>query len=199
MKTHSYKQCLSNNLNLLIFLFTGIRTLIVCSEYLCKKPLPYFPRIPFPWRYWVLKTGCKVKNAVFTEITCALQKNTRRGKFSLRKIFACKKWRNLKKKNRHFYPTKFSPGRYLQYYQQLNHCSTLFQIFRKNSIFNVLFQLPTSKFCSYRSFGTKYSRIDQVNFFKGCLPRISLGPFRNTLSHSQFVWKEEYFRRWSKL
>ena len=44
--------------------------------------------------------------------------------------------------------------------------------------------------------GTKNSRVDQVkfvedclsipypfNFFKGCLPQISLGPFLNTLSH----------------
>ena len=34
-----------------------------------------------------------------------------------------------------------------------------------------------------RLFGTKYSRMDQLNFFKGCLPQITLGPFLNTLSH----------------
>ena len=28
--------------------------------------------------------------------------------------------------------------------------------------------------------GTKYSRIDEVKFFKGCLPQILLGPFLNT-------------------
>ena len=28
---------------------------------------------------------------------------------------------------------------------------------------------------------TKYSRMAQINFFKGCLPEISLGPFLNTL------------------
>ena len=31
--------------------------------------------------------------------------------------------------------------------------------------------------------GTKYSRVDEVKFFKGCLPQILLGPFLNTLSH----------------
>ena len=30
--------------------------------------------------------------------------------------------------------------------------------------------------------GTKYSRMDQGKFFKGCLPQILLGPFLNTLS-----------------
>ena len=50
--------------------------------------------------------------------------------------------------------------------------------------------------------GTKYSRMDQINFFwdiafvkdrpypfkffKGCLPRILIGPFLNTLSHMMF-------------
>ena len=29
----------------------------------------------------------------------------------------------------------------------------------------------------------KYSRIDQVKFFEGCLPKILLGPFLNTLCH----------------
>ena len=142
MKTHSYKQCLSNNLNLLIFLFTGIRTLIVCSEYLCKKPLPYFPRIPFPWSSSLLKKILSAKNRLQSQKCCFHMNDVFFAKkYSSRKIFVCKKWRNLKKRNRHFSPTKFSPGRYLQYYQQLNHCSTLLQIFRKNSIFNVLFQL----------------------------------------------------------
>ena len=31
--------------------------------------------------------------------------------------------------------------------------------------------------------GTKYSRMDQVKFFKVCLPQISLGPFLNTLPY----------------
>ena len=31
--------------------------------------------------------------------------------------------------------------------------------------------------------GTKYSRMDQVKFFKGCLPQILLGPFLNIFSH----------------
>ena len=33
--------------------------------------------------------------------------------------------------------------------------------------------------------GTKYSRMDQAKFFKGCLPQILLDPFLNTLTH---VW-----------
>ena len=32
-------------------------------------------------------------------------------------------------------------------------------------------------------FGTKYSRMDQVKFLKGCLPQVLLGPFLDTLSH----------------
>ena len=28
--------------------------------------------------------------------------------------------------------------------------------------------------------GTKYSRMDQVKFFKGCFPQFLLGPFLNT-------------------
>ena len=32
-------------------------------------------------------------------------------------------------------------------------------------------------------FETNYSRMDQVKFFKSCLPQILLGPFLNTLSH----------------
>ena len=34
-----------------------------------------------------------------------------------------------------------------------------------------------------RSSRTKYSKMDQVKYFKGCLPQILLGPFLNTLSH----------------
>ena len=34
-----------------------------------------------------------------------------------------------------------------------------------------------------QTFGTKYSRMDQVKFFKGCLPQILLGPFLNALTH----------------
>ena len=33
-----------------------------------------------------------------------------------------------------------------------------------------------------KTFGTKYLRMNQVKFVKGCLPQISLGPFLNTLS-----------------
>ena len=32
----------------------------------------------------------------------------------------------------------------------------------------------------YRS---RYSRMDQVKFFKGCLSQVLLGPFLNTLTH----------------
>ena len=32
-------------------------------------------------------------------------------------------------------------------------------------------------------YGTMYSRMDQVNFFKGCLQQILFGPFLHTLSH----------------
>ena len=32
-------------------------------------------------------------------------------------------------------------------------------------------------------YGSMYSRMNQVNFFKGSLPQISLGPFLNTLTH----------------
>ena len=40
--------------------------------------------------------------------------------------------------------------------------------------------------CKY---GTKYSRIDQVKFFKGCLPQFLLGPFLNTLSRIKLAVK----------
>ena len=30
------------------------------------------------------------------------------------------------------------------------------------------------------TYGTKYSRMDQVNFFQGCLPQILRGPFLTT-------------------
>ena len=39
----------------------------------------------------------------------------------------------------------------------------------------------------FSAFELKNSRIDQVKFFKGCLPQILLGPFLNTLSHLTFV------------
>ena len=37
------------------------------------------------------------------------------------------------------------------------------------------------------SFKKKYSRMDQVKFFKGCYPQILFGLFLNTLSHFQCV------------
>ena len=36
-------------------------------------------------------------------------------------------------------------------------------------------------------YGTKYSRMDQVKFFKSYLPQILLGPFLNILSHISVV------------
>ena len=32
-------------------------------------------------------------------------------------------------------------------------------------------------------FGPRYSRMDHLNLFKACLPKILLGPFLNTLTH----------------
>ena len=43
---------------------------------------------------------------------------------------------------------------------------------------NVIVRIETR-----RLFETKYSRMDQVKFFKVCLPQILLGPFLNTLTH----------------
>ena len=38
-------------------------------------------------------------------------------------------------------------------------------------------------------YGTKYSKMNQVKSFKGCLPQIPLGPFLNTLTH-MFLQKD---------
>ena len=43
-------------------------------------------------------------------------------------------------------------------------------------------------------FGTKYSKMDQVKFFKGCLPQILLVPFLDTLS--QFLHTNFSLYRW---
>ena len=40
--------------------------------------------------------------------------------------------------------------------------------------------------------GTNYSRVDQVKFFKGCLPQISLGPFLNILSQIRYLHAQQY-------
>ena len=45
------------------------------------------------------------------------------------------------------------------------------------------------------TYETKYSRMDQVKFFKGCLLQILLGPFLNTLSHIEHLFSEHLF--WS--
>ena len=44
------------------------------------------------------------------------------------------------------------------------------------------FESPETQILKCITNGTKYSRMEQVKFFKGCLPKISLGPFLNTLS-----------------
>ena len=36
-------------------------------------------------------------------------------------------------------------------------------------------------------YGSKYSRMDQVKFFKDCLPHILLGPFLNTFTHIKIL------------
>ena len=37
-----------------------------------------------------------------------------------------------------------------------------------------------------KTYVTLYSKMDQIKFFKGCLPHILLGQFLNALSHMQF-------------
>ena len=37
-------------------------------------------------------------------------------------------------------------------------------------------------------YGTKYSGMDQVKCFKGCLSQILLGPFLNTLSYMTYIY-----------
>ena len=63
--------------------------------------------------------------------------------------------------------------------------------------FNLYCRVSVSRYISYQStFGSRYSRMDQVifvedslsrpyhfKFFKGCLPQTLLGPFLNTLTH----------------
>ena len=44
------------------------------------------------------------------------------------------------------------------------------------------------------SYGIKYSRMDQVKFFKGCLLQILLGPFLNTLPHMNFTHSSKTVR-----
>ena len=39
-------------------------------------------------------------------------------------------------------------------------------------------------------FRANYSKMDQVKFFKGCLPQILFGPFLNTLSH--LFWSSSF-------
>ena len=44
------------------------------------------------------------------------------------------------------------------------------------------FEAPETQILKCIINGTKYSRMEQVKFFKGCLLKISLGPFLNILS-----------------
>ena len=41
-------------------------------------------------------------------------------------------------------------------------------------------------FIEFSLYGTKYSRVDQVKFFKGYLPQTLLGPLLNTWAHIIF-------------
>ena len=50
------------------------------------------------------------------------------------------------------------------------------------------FGLSSDSSQHYHGYGTKYTRMNQVKCFKGCLPQISLGPFFNTLSHIMGWW-----------
>ena len=47
----------------------------------------------------------------------------------------------------------------------------------------VLYSIILAAFMFLPKYGIKYSRMDQVKFFKDCLPQILLGPFLNTSSH----------------
>ena len=44
------------------------------------------------------------------------------------------------------------------------------------------FEAPETQILKCITNGTKYSRMEQVKFFKGCLPKMSPGPFLNNLS-----------------
>ena len=48
---------------------------------------------------------------------------------------------------------------------------------------------PPSLLLMSESYGSRYSRMDRVKFFKGCLPQILVGPFLNTLTftHMEIV------------
>ena len=47
----------------------------------------------------------------------------------------------------------------------------------------MIYLVVTDYTLAFGQYGTKYSRMDQVKFFKCCLPLILLGPFLNNLSH----------------
>ena len=79
---------------------------------------------------------------------------------------------------RKFYETMFiNKRRFKQRKQVKRHDNYL-----PGNLLNI-FRTHYSQNTPGRLFGTMYSRMDLVNFFKGCLPQISLGPFMNALSH----------------
>ena len=41
-------------------------------------------------------------------------------------------------------------------------------------------------------YGSRYSRIDQVNFFNGCLSQILIGPFLNSLTHMLVFLRQKW-------
>ena len=61
-------------------------------------------------------------------------------------------------------------------------CKFLFNLFTPTGK-QILNSEQNSEVIFKEVYGAKSSRMDQVKFFKGCLPQISLGPFLNTLSH----------------
>ena len=58
--------------------------------------------------------------------------------------------------------------------------SPAYQIMKAIEIFC---RLSCNFFHATQNIRAKYSRMDEVKFFKGCLPQLLLGPFLNTLSH----------------
>ena len=45
---------------------------------------------------------------------------------------------------------------------------------------------------------TKYSRMDQTRFFKGCLPQILLGPFLNTWTQLLIIYQSNIHNHYAK-
>ena len=74
------------------------------------------------------------------------------------------------------------------YIMLISHYATCLIYFVTAAIFSFFY--VNYLFNNYILYETEYSRIDQVNFFKGCLPQILLGPFLNTLSHMLHVLRQ---------